>query len=71
MELRDAGMPVSKLDGAFLVPLSGYNTTTKAMAAQADLSDGECLLSVYFWHSFVDAFGASPVTGASEECCRL
>ena len=72
VELRDAGMPVSKLDGAFLAPLSGYNTNTntKVMAAQANLIDGGCLLSVYFLHSFVDAFGASLVMGAWAENCR-
>ena len=70
LELREAGMPVGKLDGAFLAPLSGYNTTTKVMAAQANLIDGGCLLSVYFLHSFVDAFGASLVMGAWAENCR-
>lgn len=70
VELRDAGMPVSKLDGAVLAPLSGYNTTTKIMAAQANLIDGGCLLSVYFLHSFVDAFGASLVMGTWAENCR-
>ncbi|KAK0515018.1 hypothetical protein JMJ35_002397 [Cladonia borealis] len=63
-------MPVGKLDGAFLAPLSGYNTTTKVMAAQANLIDGGCLLSVYFLHSFVDVFGASLVMGAWAENCR-
>ena len=69
-ELRKAGMPVSKLDGAYLAPLSGYNTTSKVMAAQANLIDGGILLSVYFLHSFVDAFGASLVMGAWANNCR-
>ena len=63
MELREAGIPVGKLDSAFLARLSRYNTTAKVISAQSDLIAGGYLLSVYFLHLGVDAFGASLVMG--------
>lgn len=63
-ELREAGMPLSALNAKLLAPLSGYKTSNKVMAAQANFIDGGCLLSVYFLHTFVDGWGACMVMGA-------
>jgi hypothetical protein len=68
--LRNAGMPLSALDAKFLAPMSGYKTSNKVMAAQANFIPGGCLLSVYFQHSFVDAYGTSLVMAAWAENCR-
>lgn len=69
-ELRDAGMPPSALDAKLLAPLSGYKTSSKVMAVQANLIKGGCLLSVYFLHTFVDAWGACLILGAWSHNCR-
>ena len=63
MELREAGIPMDKLDSAFLARLSRYKTTAKVIAAQSDLIAGGYQLSINFLHSCVNAFGASLVMG--------
>ncbi|KAI5203356.1 hypothetical protein E4T39_04195 [Aureobasidium subglaciale] len=65
-ELQEKGMPFSLMDPQLLAPEAGYMTSMRVMAARANFIPGGCLLTVYFQHAFMDAFGSALVTGVLE-----
>ncbi|KAI5200843.1 hypothetical protein E4T38_06378 [Aureobasidium subglaciale] len=69
-ELQKMGMPLSLMDPRLLAPEAGYMTSMRVMAARANFIPGGCLLTVYFQHAFMDAFGSALVTGVWAENCR-
>lgn len=70
-ELRDTGMPHSRLDARVLAPLAaGIGTTSKVITVQMNFIPGGCLLTVCLSHAFTDAWGISVIVGQWAQNCR-